>query len=55
MPPSGSSGRGASRVQSTPPVGVGSPDATPSVNGSSAKRGREVARQPLGTPAQTTA
>ncbi len=33
MPPSGSSGAGASRVQSTTRVGEGSPDATPSVNG----------------------
>lgn len=29
----------SSRLHSTPPFGVGSPDATPSVNGSSTKRG----------------
>jgi hypothetical protein len=34
MPPAGSSGFGASRVHSTTPSGVGSPDATPSANGS---------------------
>ncbi len=51
MPPSGSSGRGARRVQSTAPPGVGSPEATPRVNGSSAKRGRSVTRQSLGTTA----
>jgi hypothetical protein len=31
--PSGASGSGASRVQSTTPSGRGSPEATPSVNG----------------------
>src|SRR5688572_18861662 len=33
IPPPTSSGRGASRVQSTTPSGVGSPDATPSAKG----------------------
>ena len=55
IPPSGSSGRGASRVQSVPPVGVGSPEATPSVNGSSTKRGRCVTRQIFGTAAHSAA
>src|SRR3546814_20309831 len=35
MPPWGSSGFGARRVQMTKPSGAGSPEATPSVNGSS--------------------
>ena len=33
IPPSGSSGLGAMRVQMTTDVGVGSPDATPSAKG----------------------
>jgi hypothetical protein len=33
MPPSGSNGLGASRVQSTMPSGDGSPDATPKLKG----------------------
>ena len=37
IPPSGSSGFGASLVHSTTLVASGSPDATPSVNGSAAK------------------
>jgi hypothetical protein len=44
MPPSGSSGHGARRVQSTTPVGVGSPEATPRVKGSSVAAG-----EPRGT------
>ena len=44
MPPSGSSGLGASRVQRTTPVAVGSPDATPSVNGSAGNAARRSAR-----------
>jgi hypothetical protein len=39
MPPSAASGSGASRVHSTTPSGVGSPDATPSANGSPANGG----------------
>ena len=40
MPPPGASGSGASRVHRTTPSSVGSPDATPSVNGDRSKRGR---------------
>ena len=36
-------------------VGVGSPDAMPTWNGSSAKRGCQRTRQPLGTVAQSAA
>jgi len=39
IPPPGTSGSGASRVHSTMPSSVGSPDATPSVNGDRSKRG----------------
>jgi hypothetical protein len=39
MPPSSVSGDVASRVQITTPSGVGSPDATPSVNGVDANVG----------------
>jgi hypothetical protein len=45
MPPSASSGCGASRVHSTTPSGVGSPDATPSENGSPANGGMASARE----------
>ena len=42
IPPSGSSGRGASRVHSTTPVGSGSPLATPSANGSAANEAADA-------------
>ena len=46
MPPPGTSGSGASRVHSTTPFGVGSPDAMPSENGSAANGGVANARVP---------
>ena len=42
-PPPGSSGVGANRVHSTMPRGVGSPEATPTLNGSAENCGRRVA------------
>jgi hypothetical protein len=51
MPPSGSRGLGASLVQMTTSVLVGSPEATPSMKGSPAARGIGITRHPLGMPA----
>src|SRR5687768_13066840 len=46
MPPPGRSGSGASRVHSTTPCGVGSPDAMPSENGFPSNGGEANARVP---------
>src|SRR5215475_9891281 len=45
-----SSGLGAKRVHKTTPSGSGSPDATPSLNGSSVKRGRNPRVSPNDNP-----
>ncbi len=55
IPPLPLSGAGASRVQSTAPSGVGSPDATPSVNGYPVKRGGAVRARANGSCDATTA